>query len=262
MTLTPFRRKELAAFVQDLAQCDLSAVSATPADVPRLRDDLALLLRENEARDSLQARPVGGVEDERAAFEAWVASRDEWRGVYSTRRDRQDRYTVGVSLMWDAWQAARRATPPHVEPVSGGEDEVPHPTFDLLAEAKRLRDWLPGGDAECSRWVGDAAQLIDVLIARGTHPAPVCDRVAGEGEIEALRNDAERIDWLEAQFANGVHVEGCFTGNWDQATLARAATVFFGSKEARGKTIREAIDAAIASTLAPAALNGGEKEHG
>ena len=40
MSLTPFRRKELAAFVQDLAQCDLSAVSATPADVPRLREDL------------------------------------------------------------------------------------------------------------------------------------------------------------------------------------------------------------------------------
>jgi hypothetical protein len=45
-TLSPFRRKELAAFVQDLARGDITAPSA---DVPFLHRDLAQLLRDHEA---------------------------------------------------------------------------------------------------------------------------------------------------------------------------------------------------------------------
>lgn len=57
MNLSPFRRKELAAFVQDLANCDLSAVSATPADVPRLCEDLAALLRSSETPAAVATAP-------------------------------------------------------------------------------------------------------------------------------------------------------------------------------------------------------------
>ena len=59
--------------------------------------------------------------------------------------------------------------------------------------------------------------------------------------------DAARLDWLESQFGDGVHVEGCHSGAWSERNLARCATVFYGNKEARATTIREAIDAARAA---------------
>jgi hypothetical protein len=68
-----------------------------------------------------------------------------------------------------------------------------------------------------------------------THPTPA-----------AL--DAERLDWLEAQFKDGVHVEGCYSGNFDAGTIKRCATVFYGTEEQRGTSIREVIDAARATT--------------
>lgn len=88
----------------------------------------------------------------------------------------------------------------------------------------------------------------------GNGPRPSFDALIAAGKAgpdptpadEPREKDAARLNWLESQFADGVHVEGCYTGSWDQATLKRVATVFYGSREGTGSTIREAIDAARA----------------
>lgn len=66
-------------------------------------------------------------------------------------------------------------------------------------------------------------------------------------------SDAERIDWLQDAWRDGVHVEVCAKGNgttWH--AMAPSASVFVGPKVFTGKTLRKAIDAAISAALASA----------
>ncbi len=66
------------------------------------------------------------------------------------------------------------------------------------------------------------------------------------GDFERLRLDAARLDWIENQWRDGLHVEACAVGDgstWH--ALRKQASVYVGNSEAYGDTIRAAIDAAM-----------------
>jgi len=90
--------------------------------------------------------------------------------------------------------------------------------------------------------------LIAALEAEREGLAVVCDertRIAhvAEAERDALAKDAERINWCEKQWADGIHIEYCAIGIGDIRVIA-ASTVFLRNKEYKGDSIRAAIDAA------------------
>lgn len=60
--------------------------------------------------------------------------------------------------------------------------------------------------------------------------------------------DAARLDWLDSQSADGVHLEVCHKGSWAEGDLVKTATVFIGRKEFTARNSRIAIDAAMKET--------------
>jgi hypothetical protein len=71
-------------------------------------------------------------------------------------------------------------------------------------------------------------------------------------ERDALAADAERLDWLEAAWRDGVHAEVC--GKGDGTTwhaMAPSASVFVGPATFTGTSLRAAIDAARLSAKEP-----------
>lgn len=86
--------------------------------------------------------------------------------------------------------------------------------------------------ADESRW---AAKITDAL------------SVLTEALAERER-DAARLDWLDSQSADGVHLEVCHKGSWAEGDLAKTATVFIGRKEFTARNSRIAIDAAMKET--------------
>lgn len=188
-----------------------------------------------ELRDSLRARPVGGVEgalggdvlEESSEITVkFVGPMPDglrylmvrWHGDDGRRRTRY--FNAGELVA-----VSSTPTPPQVEPVSGGE------AVATVGDCASV-DWHQGGPTQ----LAPGTKLY-------THPAPVCDRVAGEGEIEALRKDAERMAYLrDPQRVYFVQVQRQPDGEY----VCRAS----------GEKVRACIDAAIASTLVP--LNGGE----
>lgn len=68
----------------------------------------------------------------------------------------------------------------------------------------------------------------------------------GSGED---RRDKERIDLMEWHWVDGIHVEACGATPGGNAESRKTATVYIGVGDStvfRGKTVREALDAAIA----------------
>ncbi len=66
-----------------------------------------------------------------------------------------------------------------------------------------------------------------------------------QAELAAAKRDAARLDWLDSQWRDGVHLEVCAknTGlTWHG--LYPSATVFIGDKEFHDLHVRSAIDAA------------------
>jgi hypothetical protein len=59
----------------------------------------------------------------------------------------------------------------------------------------------------------------------------------------AALDDAERINWCEKQWADGIHIEYCAIGIGDVRVLP-AGAVFLHNKQYKGDSIRSAIDAA------------------
>jgi hypothetical protein len=68
-----------------------------------------------------------------------------------------------------------------------------------------------------------------------------------DAEVQRLREDAERLDWLERQATNGVHVECCHSGSFSGANLQRTCTLFMPSGDHKADNLRDAIDAARAA---------------
>jgi hypothetical protein len=71
-----------------------------------------------------------------------------------------------------------------------------------------------------------------------------------EADLAAARADADRINWCEKQWADGIHIEYCAIGIGDVRVLP-AGAVFLRNKEYKGDSIRSAIDAALAGKDAP-----------
>lgn len=69
----------------------------------------------------------------------------------------------------------------------------------------------------------------------------------GQPRIFAAENalDAERINWAEKQYADGLHIEKGCSGSFSGGNLKIEAAVFIGNKEYRAPTIREAMDEAM-----------------
>jgi hypothetical protein len=71
-------------------------------------------------------------------------------------------------------------------------------------------------------------------------------------EVESLKADAERLDWFEADWRDGVHAEVCSKGDgttWH--AMAPSASVFVGPATFTGTSLRAAIDAARLSAKEP-----------
>ena len=65
-----------------------------------------------------------------------------------------------------------------------------------------------------------------------------------EAEVARYKADAERLDWAESKFSDGVHIEGCFSGSYSASNLRPCASVFYGPNIAEATTIRAALDIA------------------
>lgn len=68
-----------------------------------------------------------------------------------------------------------------------------------------------------------------------------------ERELAAARKDAERLDWCEAQWQDGLHIEACGQGECSGDRVRKVATVFMPKKDHSAATIRAAIDAAMSA---------------
>ena len=101
---------------------------------------------------------------------------------------------------------------------------------------EQLREWADYFD----QWM-DTEQRTSQIPKRAVELRTHADKIE---ECERLQKDAERFDWLERQWTNGLHVELCAVGGVGDSLISQAS-VYYGSKEATGKFIREAIDAAI-----------------
>lgn len=62
---------------------------------------------------------------------------------------------------------------------------------------------------------------------------------------DAMAKDAARLDWIESQWTNGVHIEVCAIGKCSGDVLEKQATVFTRSGDHKSGTVRGAIDAAM-----------------
>ena len=64
-------------------------------------------------------------------------------------------------------------------------------------------------------------------------------------EIEGLRADAGRLDWIDSQWTQGVHVEACGQGDGTTWHAVKRACTVYGDGTHAGENIRAAIDAAM-----------------
>lgn len=85
------------------------------------------------------------------------------------------------------------------------------------------------------------AMAVDQSKTVATFEAEVAELTA---DVARYKVDAERLEWAESKFSDGVHIEGCFSGSYSAANLRPCASVFYGQNVAEATTIREAIDIA------------------
>ena len=64
-------------------------------------------------------------------------------------------------------------------------------------------------------------------------------------EIERLQADAGRLDWLDSQWRNGVHVEACAKGDGTTWHALRRECTVYDAGEHSAENTRAAIDAAM-----------------
>ncbi len=64
-------------------------------------------------------------------------------------------------------------------------------------------------------------------------------------EIERLRADAGRLDWIDSQWRNGVHVEACAKGDGTTWHALRRECTVYDAGEHSAENTRAAIDAAM-----------------
>ena len=64
-------------------------------------------------------------------------------------------------------------------------------------------------------------------------------------EIERLQADAGRLDWIDSQWRNGVHVEACAKGDGTTWHALRRECTVYDAGEHSAENTRAAIDAAM-----------------
>lgn len=111
-----------------------------------------------------------------------------------------------------------------------GPDEALRPSMSMFANAA---DW----NAAMDEWLATP---------------PLLQKEEGDGK------DAARLDWLERQAGDGVHVECCHSGSFSGADLQRVCTVFMPKGEYDADTLRAAIDAAMLAGRASIKGEGGD----
>lgn len=92
--------------------------------------------------------------------------------------------------------------------------------------------------------IGEMAD--DIECNQCTYPGVMIKQAVSEftALLQRQQSDAARWEWLEKQFSDGLHIEGCYSGSFSGGNLKRCATIFYGSKEIRGDSLIEVIDAA------------------
>jgi uncharacterized membrane protein YebE (DUF533 family) len=107
----------------------------------------------------------------------------------------------------------------------------------LVAEAIRLADEY----ASC---------CIDNEILSGKRMPMDRSRAALLAHLQKMGEDAERLDWIDQQWTNPMHLE-----MYARSTMPEAyephCVIFTATEEHRAKTVRAAIDAAIAKGKEP-----------
>ena len=81
-----------------------------------------------------------------------------------------------------------------------------------------------------------------VLSPGCTHEQLLGDVIA---EIERLQADAARLDWIDSQWRNGVHVEACAKGDGTTWHALRRECTVYDAGEHSAENTRAAIDAAM-----------------
>ena len=64
-------------------------------------------------------------------------------------------------------------------------------------------------------------------------------------EIERLQADAGRLDWIDSQWTQGVHVEACGQGDGTTWHAVKRACTVYGDGTHAGENVRASIDAAM-----------------
>lgn len=168
---------------------------------------------------------------EREAFEAWWAS----AGFHNCSE-------------WDAWQArAALAAPRHPETSTGAASEP------IIKENGAALSNELFGNSEYLNLI-PLREFVEWCVSEQFDSRDLSTR-ARAALAAPVPADTARIDWLQAQWANGVHAEVCGKGDGTTWHAMRpAASVFVGPSTFEGSTLREAIDAALAS------VTGSEQE--
>jgi len=100
----------------------------------------------------------------------------------------------------------------------------------------------------CDISMTEANLLIDYMNREENARAEfIAERDEALRELAEARKDAGRLDWAESQWADGLHIEACGEGSCSGDRVQKIATVYFGKSECTRRTIRAAIDAAMAA---------------
>lgn len=113
------------------------------------------------------------------------------------------------------------------------DNASPLDVFQYVARGRQAADQIEADEKELDRQRVQIKMLMD-------------DKAALMARVEGLERDAARIDWIENQWRDGVHVEVCAVGDgttWH--SLRKQACVYVGNSESYGDDIRAAIDAAL-----------------
>ncbi len=93
----------------------------------------------------------------------------------------------------------------------------------------------------------ESGELLAYINERKEETRQACAAPSSSPPLKVQR-DSERLDWVERQSVDGIHIEYCHTGSFSGSNLKQVATVYVNGKEYKSDTVREAIDAAIQET--------------
>lgn len=173
----------------------------------------------------------------------------EWRVVvdvaqYASRNVPYGRMLHEAADAIASLRAERDALKAHREAQAGwlAQYVIDHMggTNDLPAWVKRSADYYAEALAKAERAEAERDALRHDSERHVAIAAEECARA------ERAEADAARLDWMQAQWAHGLHVE-VYAKSMRPTCYEPAATVFARKDEYRGSTIRAAIDRAIAA---------------